>query len=110
MSVQFGIWNFEGQPPARDYIEKVNATLAPYGPDTNESYSKGGVEILYRAFHTTKESHAKRNRMFPRPAPSLPGTGDSDNRAELISELRDSLDQLFHGRWHRRRGLRKMGR
>ena len=41
MSVQFGRWNFEGQPPDPDYIEKVSATLAPYGPDSNESYSKG---------------------------------------------------------------------
>jgi len=57
MSVQFGRWNFEGQTPAPDYIEKVSATLAPYGPDSNESYSKGGVTILYRAFYTTKESH-----------------------------------------------------
>ena len=56
MSVQFGRWNFEGQPPAPDYIEKVSAALAPYGPDSDESYSKGGVQILYRAFHTTKES------------------------------------------------------
>ena len=45
MSVQFGRWNFEGQAPPRQYIEKVNATLAPYGPDTNESYSKGGAEL-----------------------------------------------------------------
>ena len=60
MSVQFGRWNFEGQPPAPDYIEKVSAALAPYGPDSNESYSKGGVRILYRAFHTTKESRREK--------------------------------------------------
>ena len=57
MSVQFGRWNFGGQPPAPDYIEKVCAVLAPYGPDSNERYDKGGVKILYRAFHTTEESH-----------------------------------------------------
>ncbi len=50
MSVQFGRWNFEGQTPAPDYIEKVSATLVPYGPDSDESYSKDGVRILYRAF------------------------------------------------------------
>ena len=43
MSAQFGRWNFEGQAPAPDYIEKVGAILGPYGPDSNESYSKGGV-------------------------------------------------------------------
>ena len=91
MSVQFGRWNFEGQPPAPDYIEKVSATLAPYGPDSNESYSKGGIRILYRAFHTTKESRREKQ---PRISPSgavITWDGRLDNRADLISELRDSV-------------------
>ncbi len=50
MSVQFGRWNFEGQQPAPEYIEKVSGFLALYGPDSNEAYSKGGVKIIYRAF------------------------------------------------------------
>src|SRR6266478_9029400 len=91
MSVQFGKWNFEGQAPAREYIEKVSATLAPYGPDSNESYSNGGVKILYRAFHTTKESHRE---VQPHVSPSgavITWDGRLDNRAELISGLRDVL-------------------
>jgi asparagine synthase (glutamine-hydrolysing) len=91
MSVQFGIWNFDGQSPAPDYLGKVRAALAPYGPDSNESYSKGGVRILYRAFHTTKESHSE---VQPHICPSgavLTWDGHLDNRAELMSELRDSL-------------------
>src|SRR5712671_5059858 len=91
MSVQFGRWNFEGQPPAPDYIEKVSTTLAPYGPDSNESYSKGGVKILYRAFHTTKES---RRETQPHISPSgavITWDGRLDNRTELICELRGSL-------------------
>src|SRR5260370_25705512 len=91
MSVQFGRWNFEGQRPAPDYIEKVSATLSPYGPDSNESYSKGGVKILYRAFHTTKES---RRETQPHISPSdavITWDGRLDNRAELVSGLRDAL-------------------
>jgi len=91
MGVQFGKWSFEGAPPAPDYIEKVVATLAPYGPDSNESYTKGGVKILYRAFHTTKES---RRETQPHICPSgtvITWDGRLDNRAELISELRDFL-------------------
>ena len=91
MSVQFGRWNFEGQPPAPDYIEKVSATLAPYGPDSNESYSKGGVKILYRAFHTTKESHRETQPHISPSGAVITWDGRLDNRAELISELRDSL-------------------
>jgi len=91
MSVQFGRWDFEGQPPAPDYIEKVSAALAPYGPDSDESYSNGGIRILYRAFHTTKES---RRETQPHVSPSgavITWDGRLDNRTELINEFRDSL-------------------
>src|SRR6266852_688113 len=91
MSVQFGRWNWEGQQPALDYIERVGATLAPYGPDSNESYSKGGVKILYRAFHTTKESHRETQPHISPSGAVIAWDGRLDNRAELISELRDSL-------------------
>jgi len=90
MSVQFGRWNFEGQPAAPDYIEKVSVTLAPYGPDSNESYSKGGVEILYRAFHTTKESHRESQPHISLSGAVITWDGRLDNRAELISDLRDA--------------------
>jgi asparagine synthase (glutamine-hydrolysing) len=91
MSVQFGIWNFEGEPPAPDYIEKVRAALAPYGPDSNESYSKGGVQILYGAFHTTKEAHREIQPHICKSGAVLTWDGHLDNRTELISELRGSL-------------------
>jgi asparagine synthase (glutamine-hydrolysing) len=91
MSVQFGRWNFEGQPPALDYIEKVSATLAPFGPDSNESYSKGGIGILYRAFHTTKESRREKQPCICPSGAIITWDGRLDNRADLISELRDSL-------------------
>ena len=91
MSVQFGTWNFEGEPPAPDYVEKVSATLAPYGPDSNESYSKGGVRILYRAFHTTKESRCEKQPCISPSGAVITWDGRLDNRADLISELRGSL-------------------
>src|SRR5258708_24494323 len=91
MSVQFGGWNFEGQPFAPDYIEKVSATLAPYGPDSNESYSKGGVSILYRAFHTTKESRQDTQPHISLSAAVITWDGRLDNRTQLINALRDSL-------------------
>jgi asparagine synthase (glutamine-hydrolysing) len=91
MSVQFGRWNFEGQPPAPDYIGKVSATLAPYGPDSNESYSENGVRILYCAFHTTKESRREKQPCISSSGAVITWDGRLDNRADLISELRDSL-------------------
>ena len=91
MSVQFGRWNFEGQSPVPDYIERVNSTLAPYGPDSNEAYSKGGVNILYRAFHTTKESRREQQPHISSSGSVITWDGLLDNRAELISEMSDSL-------------------
>jgi asparagine synthase (glutamine-hydrolysing) len=91
MSVQFGRWNFEGQPAGPDYIEKVSAALAPYGPDSNESYSKGGVRILYRAFHTTKESRREKQPHISSSGAVITLDGGLDNRTDLISELSDSL-------------------
>jgi asparagine synthase (glutamine-hydrolysing) len=91
MSVQFGRWNFESQPASPDYIEKVSAALAPYGPDSNESYSKGGVRILYRAFHTTKESRRETQPHIVSSGTVITWDGRLDNRTELISELSDSL-------------------
>ena len=91
MSVQFGRWDFEEQPPAPDYIEQLSAALAPYGPDSNESYSEGGVSILYRAFHTTKESRREVQPHICQSGAALTWDGRLDNRADLISELPDSL-------------------
>ncbi|MGB9511683.1 MAG: hypothetical protein WBU20_08365, partial [Candidatus Acidiferrum sp.] len=59
MSVQFGRWHFDGKPVDRDYLEKVKTVIAPYGPDDDGSYAKVGISILYRAFHTTKESRSE---------------------------------------------------
>src|SRR5437667_9228544 len=91
MSVQFGRWNFEGQQPHQDYITKVRSILARYGPDSDESYSKGGVKILYRAFHITKESHRESQPHISSSGAVITWDGRLDNRAELISELQDSL-------------------
>src|SRR2546429_516608 len=91
MSVQFGRWNFEGQPPGPDYVEKVSAALAPYGRDSNETYCKGGVHILYRAFRTTTESHRETQPHISPSGAVITWDGRLDNRAELISELRNVL-------------------
>src|ERR1700694_1769019 len=91
MSIQFGTWNFEDKPPAPEYIEKVGAALAPYGPDSNESYSKGGLRILYRAFHTTQESRREKQPHISSSGAVITWDGRLDNRAELINELRNSL-------------------
>jgi asparagine synthase (glutamine-hydrolysing) len=91
MSIQFGRWNFEETAPAVAYIEQVNAVIAPYGPDSNESYSRDGVKILYRSFCTTKESHRETQPHVLASGPVLTWDGRLDNRAELIGELHHTV-------------------
>src|SRR5258708_410596 len=91
MSMAFGRWNLEGQAPAAEYVAKVSATLGPHGPDSDESYSSGGVKILYRAFHTTKESRRETQPHVSASGAVITWDGRLDNRDELINELRNSL-------------------
>src|ERR1039458_3598646 len=90
MSVQFGRWNFKGQPPTPDYVDKVSSVLARYGPDSSKAYSQGGVDILYRAFHTTKESHREMQPYISRSGSVITWDGRLDNRTELIRDLAGS--------------------
>ena len=91
MSVQFGRWNFDGLAISPEYVEKARAALAPYGPDTDESYSKPGLTILFRAFRTTKESHRESQPHVLASGTVITWDGRLDNRKELISELRSGL-------------------
>jgi len=91
VSVQFGRWNFDGKPVDGDYLEKVSPLLAPYGPDDSGSYSKGNISILYRAFHTTKESRGETQPHVTESGTVITWDGRLDNRKELIRSLRDAL-------------------
>jgi len=87
MSVQFGRWNLDGKPIDRSYLEKVGATLAPYGPDGDSGYHNKNLSILYHAFHTTRES---RDEVQPHIGSSgliITWDGRLDNRSALIRQL-----------------------
>jgi asparagine synthase (glutamine-hydrolysing) len=91
MSVQFGKWNYDGESPASDCFDKVSEFLAPYGPDNCRVYSKDGVRVLYRAFHTTKESHREMQPHISSSGSVITWDGRLDNRAELIADLRHAV-------------------
>ena len=92
MSVQFGRWNLDGKPVDCCYLERVGAVLAPYGPDGGSSYGGKNISILYYAFHTTTESRRETQPHISASGAVITWDGHLDNRAELISELRDSLN------------------
>src|SRR5487761_941442 len=91
MSVQFGRWSFDGIPPSPGYLEKASQLVAPYGPDGGGSYSGPGLDIIYRAFHTTKESRREKQPSQSRSGALIIWDGRLDNREELIRQLSDGL-------------------
>src|SRR6266478_5665502 len=91
MSVQFGRWNFDGKPVDRDYFTKAKASIAPYGADDANSYTKNNISILYHAFHTTKESRREAQPHVTASGSILTWDGRLDNRADLVRQLRDVL-------------------
>lgn len=91
MSVQFGKWNFDGAPPNRELLAKTSAMIAPFGPDGGSSYSAGGTDILYQAFHTTKESRQEKQPYISRTGAVITWDGRLDNRGDLIRALGDAV-------------------
>jgi asparagine synthase (glutamine-hydrolysing) len=91
MSVQFGRWNFDGKPVERNYLEKVNTVLAPYGPDGASCYSIENISIVYHAFHTTRESRRESQPHITASGAVITWDGRMDNREELIRESSDVL-------------------
>ncbi|SRR6266404_2629054 len=87
MSVQAGVWNFDGRPVDQVFLGKLNSAIGQYGPDGGNTYSAGSLAMVYGAFHTTLES-----RLELQPYKSVHGDvitwdGRLDNRDELIPEL-----------------------
>ena len=108
MSVQFGKWNFDGGPCEPEYLDKVSSTLAVYGPDSNERFAERGMAILYRAFHTNKESHREVQPFISSSGAVITWDGRLDNRKDLLFHLgrpltADSPDVAIvaaaYGRW-----------
>jgi asparagine synthase (glutamine-hydrolysing) len=85
MSVQFGMWNQDGQPVDEDHFEKAKELLAPYGPDRCDSYREANVAINYQALHTTSESRREKLPHTSCAGSVITWDGRLDNRPELRS-------------------------
>jgi asparagine synthase (glutamine-hydrolysing) len=91
MSAQFGKCNFDGKPVDTQELSSIRPDLAPYGPDAEGLFRDDNVGIIYRAFHTTKESKLEDQ---PHVSPSgaiITWDGRLDNRSELLQGLRGEL-------------------
>jgi asparagine synthase (glutamine-hydrolysing) len=87
MSALFGRWNFDGAPLSATSMEQLRALLLPYGQDSEGSFSKEGISLLYRACHTTKESRGEKQPHIRSCGTVLMWDGRLDNREALIGEL-----------------------
>src|SRR5579864_1640060 len=87
MSVQAGIWNFDGAPVDPEVLTKISSQTAEYGPDGEEMLIDGNIGMLYRAFHTTSESRLEQQPHIFANGKVITWDGRLDNREELISQL-----------------------
>jgi asparagine synthase (glutamine-hydrolysing) len=92
MSVQAGIWNFDGQPVDRKLLENLSDSLRKQGPDGESCYVGNSVALLYRPFHTTAESRREKQPYTSRRGFILTWDGRLDNREGLIADLHSDLD------------------
>ena len=92
MSVQAGIWNFDGKPVDLKVIADFSQALKREGPDGQSSYVDGPVAMLYHPFHTTIESRRETQPFFSRRGFVITWDGRLDNRNELIADLRSDLE------------------
>jgi asparagine synthase (glutamine-hydrolysing) len=87
VSVQAGIWNFDGAPVVREALAKISSHTAEYGPDGEEIWSNGSVALLYRPFHTTPESRLEHQPYTFADGKVMTWDGRLDNRDELAAQL-----------------------
>jgi asparagine synthase (glutamine-hydrolysing) len=92
MSVQAGIWNFDGKPVDGKLLADISESLTQRGPDGESTFVDGSIALLYRPFHTTAESRRENQPYVSHRGFILTWDGRLDNRDELILELRSELE------------------
>jgi asparagine synthase (glutamine-hydrolysing) len=92
MSVQAGIWNFDGRSVDPALIADFSRSLQQQGPDGEFTYIDGSIGICYRPFHTTAESRREKQPYVSRRGFIISWDGRLDNREELIASLRRDLE------------------
>jgi len=92
MSVQAGIWNFEGDQVKPELLDNLSESLRQQGPDGETRYVGNSVALLYRPFHTTAESRRERQPYASGRGFILTWDGRLDNRHALSADLRSDLE------------------
>jgi asparagine synthase (glutamine-hydrolysing) len=92
MSALAGILNLDGAPVDRNLLDVVARRLARHGPDGGGNTQTAGMGMVFRAYHTDAEARRERQPLVSTAGRILAWDGRLDNRAVLISQLRDHAD------------------
>jgi asparagine synthase (glutamine-hydrolysing) len=87
MSVQAGIWNFDGKPVDRNLLGEFSEALKQQGPDGEFCHVDRSIALLYRPFHSTAESRLEKQPYVSGRGFVMTWDGRLDNREELAREL-----------------------
>ena len=108
MSALAGIFNFDGAPVDHKVLADFGRGLANQGPDGGGHKQTASVGMVFRAYHTDRESRLEQQPLASTRGHILAWDGRLDNRRDLISQLRDFVDHsssdvaivlASHARW-----------
>lgn len=94
MSVQAGVWNFDGKPVDQRVVQRISESMQQQGPDDEFIYIKGSIALLYRPFHTTRDSRREKQPRVSRRGFVITWDGRLDNRDELISKHSNDIKEV----------------
>jgi asparagine synthase (glutamine-hydrolysing) len=92
MSAMGGIIGFNGASVSLEQVATLDEGLAKYGPDGGRHVRQRSVAMIYRAFHTNRESRSENQPLADAAGRLLAWDGRLDNRSELISLLDGELE------------------
>ena len=93
MSTFGGIYNFNAQPVDPHLLTRIGEAIEKRGPDGGGRCMVGPAGMVYRAFHTNRQSRSETQPFVSSEGHMLCWDGRLDNRTELISELKEDLEE-----------------
>lgn len=100
MSVQYGIWHFDGETLDPKGLSEAQVLLAPYAPDGIGVHAEPTIGLLYGALHTTLESRPETQPYVSSSGAVFLWDGRLDNGPALLREVGESRgDQVSDVPW-----------
>ena len=87
-----GVYHFNGQRVEERTLGALSEGLRQRGPDGGDTVTSGSVGMVYRAFHTTKESRLENQPLTSADGCILAWDGRLDNRKDLQRGLHEELN------------------